>query len=66
MKHALVLSTILGISALGLAGCGGEENETEEKATVQTPEGKTEKTVTEKVEKTGANPPPTPDTPAAK
>ena len=60
MKRVLMLAMLVGSSALGLAGCGGETTKVEDKSTVSTPSGETTRTDTTKIEKSGEAPPAAP------
>ena len=60
MKRVLMLALLVGFSALGLAGCGGETTKVEDKSTVSTPTGESTTTSTTKTEKSGEAPPPAP------
>jgi hypothetical protein len=60
MKPFLPLALLLGLFApLGLIGCG-EEAKNETKTTTTSPGGTTTETHTDKVNKSGENPPPAP------
>jgi hypothetical protein len=62
MKRIVASVLFVIATSLGMAGCA-DTTQTEKTAKIETPEGTTEKKVTEEVTKSGDAPPPTPATP---